>query len=241
MPVVASSAAQRSRWLEQSRPIDSRLVHAALSPAQRRLRSDSVMGKTLGPVALESVRSSLACAMTASALTPARSTRLAKSTGRSAWLMRKAVTFGWSIKMRCRPRSRTCSHQRPSREDDATATQRDVITSCGGRRGCTGALDIYCASDPAARISISESRRTARNRHLDAPRHRFQSSRNIQHQCERSPRAGGANIVSPQCNRTITAIVTVTIASRSLCAKRGRACKGTLAPEKFAGNPIRAV
>ena len=35
-PVVASSAAQRSRWLEQSRAIGSRLVHGALSPAQRR-------------------------------------------------------------------------------------------------------------------------------------------------------------------------------------------------------------
>ena len=104
-PVVASSAAQRSRWLEQSRAIGSRLVHGALPPAQRRSRSDSVMGKNHGPAALESVRSSLACAMTASALTPARSTRLAKSTGRSSWLTRKAVTFGWGIKMRCRPRS----------------------------------------------------------------------------------------------------------------------------------------
>ena len=34
--VVASSAAQRSRWLDQSRAIGSRLIYGALSPAQRR-------------------------------------------------------------------------------------------------------------------------------------------------------------------------------------------------------------
>lgn len=35
-PVVASSAAQRSRWLDCARMSGSRLVHGALSPAQRR-------------------------------------------------------------------------------------------------------------------------------------------------------------------------------------------------------------
>ena len=34
--VVASSAAQRRHWLDQSRAIGSRLIHGALSPAQRR-------------------------------------------------------------------------------------------------------------------------------------------------------------------------------------------------------------
>lgn len=34
--VVSSSAAQRSHWLDQSRAIGSRLIHGALSPAQRR-------------------------------------------------------------------------------------------------------------------------------------------------------------------------------------------------------------
>ncbi len=34
--VVGSSAAERSRWLDQSRAIGSRLIHGALSPAQRR-------------------------------------------------------------------------------------------------------------------------------------------------------------------------------------------------------------
>ena len=34
--VVASSVAQRSHWLDQSRAIGSRLIHGALSPAQRR-------------------------------------------------------------------------------------------------------------------------------------------------------------------------------------------------------------
>ncbi|HEY8708523.1 MAG TPA: hypothetical protein VIM34_11045 [Burkholderiaceae bacterium] len=33
--VVASSAAERSRWLDQSRAVGSRLIHGALSPAQR--------------------------------------------------------------------------------------------------------------------------------------------------------------------------------------------------------------
>ena len=35
-PVVNSTSAQRSRWLDQSRAIGSRLIHGALSPAQRR-------------------------------------------------------------------------------------------------------------------------------------------------------------------------------------------------------------